>query len=869
MKNPNFRRALAGLIGSTLAFGGLAAPFALPHVAADDDESVVLIVDDTDNTNTDTAPAPEPDVEDFVPIEPSGGTIPLAEDVTGTTGQQGVNKAAASDVDLPTLTVADPSFATITTKQEAVFENVFDYDPLYDPESDDSLAGCSADVLPNSYGSGWKFDWGQFTFHSTTSGKYTATITCQDDIGQQTESVINTITVVGLPTLTPAIPSSATVLTGQSVEFDNTFTVDTANGASSNGCTINPAVSGASVDDSGKVTFGATSPGYFDIVFTCTDSMDQTTSPVTNSVLVNMGGLVLTLTDVTLSGNPAQPMPDDEATWTYTLENTNDFDVVSLSVHGDTCADNPLAAGATTTCLVTTTLTQADIDAGVATFSVQATGTNGGEPVYSNTVSRELQLEQVSDVTTTKTYDLADANGNGTGDPGEVVTFTIIAHNTGNVTLHDVIVIDSWDALELTCDTTGVLVADAMMTCEATYEVTLADVLAGTSLTNAAHTMALDASGNSVTSEPSKAIVPLSLPAAPVLKDVTITDPQPQGTQVDIYVKAEGYWDPLATYTPTVTVSGGSNVGTASLDVNNGWLTFLPNTAFTGQVSIEFTITDQAGQSASATAMLRIAGVPTLSANKLDMTVLVGDTVQFTNQLSVDTTNGAQPAGCRISPAVSGATVDDQGVVSFVTSTSGDYSITLTCSDSVGQTTKPVTLTVTVNQASLGLIVSVAQTTGDKTSPHPGDEITWTYQVTNTGQAPISALTVTPGLAGVGTVTCIDDALGAGQATVCTATSLLTKTELDAQVVRDTGAQAFGMAASDVEPRQISSVLVGASFDLPHPADIGTTDTDNAQTGGHVFTVVPLVLLAIILLGLGTWLILRLRRRMSQTQSET
>ena len=193
--------------------------------------------------------------------------------------------------------------------------------------------------------------------------------------------------------------------------------------------------------------------------------------------------LALTKTD---SLNPATYNTVGQVV-TYTLTATNTGNV---TLHNVTVSDTPaltgfscsptipvatLVPGASITCTGTHAITQADLDAGTFLDTGHATSTEAAAPDAPDTIqgtkSPVLALTK-TDSLNPATYDTV----------GQVVTYTLTATNTGNITLHNVTVSDTPALTGLSCSPTipvATLVPGASVTCTGTHAITQADLDAG------------------------------------------------------------------------------------------------------------------------------------------------------------------------------------------------------------------------------------------------------------------------------------------------------------------------------------------------------------------------------------------------------
>lgn len=132
---------------------------------------------------------------------------------------------------------------------------------------------------------------------------------------------------------------------------------------------------------------------------------------------------------------------DQVVTYSFTVRNTGNVTLSDVGVN-ETLAGvstpsctpavgSSLAPGATMTCSATRATTQADLNAGAVTNSATATGTNpAGTAVTSTPAAATVQATQSPALTLDKTADRTTFSA-----VGDVITYTIVATNSGNVTV--------------------------------------------------------------------------------------------------------------------------------------------------------------------------------------------------------------------------------------------------------------------------------------------------------------------------------------------------------------------------------------------------------------------------------------------------
>ncbi|MES2241007.1 MAG: hypothetical protein V4497_12190, partial [Bacteroidota bacterium] len=260
--------------------------------------------------------------------------------------------------------------------------------------------------------------------------------------------------------------------------------------------------------DAGKVTNSAlvtaknpSNNDVTDISGTTIGTNDSTETPVTQTPSIAL------VKSATVGGSGGL---GDTITYTFTVSNTGNTTlknvVITDPMVGLLITGNPIATlgvGATSSTITGTyVITQADIDAGIVTNSALATaktpqGNNvidiSGTAVNNNT-STEVPITQTPSIVLVKT-----ATVGGTGVLGNTITYTFTVTNTGNTTLHNVVVTDPMVGLTITGSPIASLAVGATnSSITGTYVITQADIDAG-KVTNSALATALDPQNRNIT----------------------------------------------------------------------------------------------------------------------------------------------------------------------------------------------------------------------------------------------------------------------------------------------------------------------------------------------------------------------------------
>ena len=208
-------------------------------------------------------------------------------------------------------------------------------------------------------------------------------------------------------------------------------------------CTATYTVTQADVN-AGAVTNTATATGT-------PPTGPAVTSPPSTAVFTSVAGPALTMVK---SADPTSVgTAGDVVTYSFLVTNTGNVDLTGITVMDTTftgtgtppvisCPATTLAPGATTTCTATYTVTQADVNAGAVTNTATATGTPPtGPAVTSPPVDRVRDIPSGPALTVVKSVDPTSV-----GAAGDVVTYSFLVTNTGNVDLTAVTVTDVFRA---------------------------------------------------------------------------------------------------------------------------------------------------------------------------------------------------------------------------------------------------------------------------------------------------------------------------------------------------------------------------------------------------------------------------------------
>ncbi|MGE0167527.1 DUF7507 domain-containing protein, partial [Nocardioides sp.] len=595
-------------------------------------------------------------------------------------------------------------------------------------------------------------------------------------------------------------------------------------------CTASYTITQADVN-AGAVNNTATAQGTPPTGGALDSAPDSTTTPTST---------VATLTIDKTAGAPADLNGNgrvdagDTIVYSFLVTNTGAVTLTLVGVDDPkvgpvTCSPTTLAPAASTTCTVSYTITQADVNSGSVVNTATASGTPPtGGPVTSPPDSTTTATSTAATLTIDKSAGApVDVNTNGRVDAGDTIAYSFLVTNTGAVTLTSVGVTDA-KVGAVTCPGTTLQPGETT-TCTATYTITQADVDGG-SVDNSATAQGTPPTGPAVNSAPDTTSTPTSSIATLTL-DKAATAP------VDVNGNGRVDAGDTIAYTFLVTNTGAVSLAAVAVaDPKVGAVTCPATTLQPGAsttCTATYTITqadvDAGAVNNTATASgtpptgPSVDSAPDSTTTPTDTTTTV--TIDKTAGTPVDVNgNGRVDAGDTIayqflvtntgSVTLTAITVNDPkvGVVSCpVTTLQPEASTTCTATYTITQAdvdtgavantasaagTPPTGPAVNSTPDSTSTPTStVASLTVDKTAATPtdanadgrvsaGDTIVFGFLVTNTGAVTLSSVGVSDPKAGP--VTCPVTALAPGASTTCTVSYTITQADVDSGAVANT-----------------------------------------------------------------------------------
>jgi uncharacterized repeat protein (TIGR01451 family) len=561
----------------------------------------------------------------------------------------------------------------------------------------------------------------------------------------------------------------------------------------------------------------------------------------------------------------------------YTLVATNDGNVTLSNVSITdpnvgvlTCTPAQpatLAPLATLTCTGSHTVTQADLDAGAFANTATANGTGPADQSVSATASASVPASQTPSLALTKSASPTSYNA-----VGQVIAYTLVATNNGNVTLSTVSINDpTVGALTCTPAQPATLTPNATLTCTASHTITQADLDAG-SISNTANAAGAGPQGQPITAPPATVNVPavqnphLALTKSAstasfdhvgqvinyaltatndgnvTLHDVSISDPQ-LGALTCTPAQP-------ATLAPGASLSCTSSHAVTQADLDAGKYDNTATAAGSGPQGQP--VSDTASQSVDAAQnphlSLTKSASPTTSYNAVGQ--VIAYTIVATNDGNVTLT------GVSISDPIVGALSCTQPATlapgQSLTCT-GSHTVTQADLDAgsfhnaAGATgTPPSGPPVTPPPAEVTVPavqnphVSLSKSTATTSFDHVGQVIAYTLVATNDGNVTLSNVSISDPKLGVLTCTPAQPAtLAPGTSLTCAGSYTVTQADLNAGQVNNT-ASASGSGPQGQPVSATASKSVPAA-QTPH---LALTKSADPKTYDHVGQVIVYTLVA-------------------------
>lgn len=563
---------------------------------------------------------------------------------------------------------------------------------------------------------------------------------------------------------------------------------------------------------------------------TATASGTANGQPITNAASLTLRARPAPALNLTKQADPASvTSAGQQVTYAFTVSNTGNVSLHDVAIadplaglSAPVCEQTTIAPGQTTRCTAGYTVTQADVDRGSISNTATASGTDPAGTVATQRASTTVQAPQSPKLTVAKSVAPATYAA-----PGDVLTYTYRVTNAGNVTMTGVAIRDVHpDLRDLTCPVTE-LAPGASTDCTARYAVTLADLNAG-SIVDTATASATGPTGQAVTSDPSTATATATQnptrtfrkTASPAtvtkvgdqvtytlsttntgnvtLGGVYIADPPLQsGTNWSCTITAPGgatrpgagpvALDPgetktcTATYTATqADFDAGSIVNNATLYSNDAAGKALDTMAASATVvatqapELTFTKTSDTGSYRTVGQTVTYTFTATNSGNTTLSNVQLSDPHQGLSTPTCTPALGSALAPkatmrCTATYVVTQADIDARSLSNTATLTA--------------QPPSGAALTRTANlviPASLSSSIDLGKAATPASVDHAGQELTYTFTVTNTGNSTLTNIAVSDPHPGLSAISCPVTTLAPKASTTCTATYTATQDDIDA-----------------------------------------------------------------------------------------
>jgi len=516
------------------------------------------------------------------------------------------------------------------------------------------------------------------------------------------------------------------------------------------------------------------------------------------------------------------------------------------------CAPASVAPGKTLTCTATYMVTQADIDAGLdLTNRAAVVGTTPAKTLVNATAQVSTPVTAAPSIKLEKTAAYAPITA-----IKDTVVYTFTVTNTGDVTLDNVKVAElTFPAASLNmanCANLGDgLAPGKSVTCQATYEVTQADLDAGSIINEAQATATARNPGATKVSANGVATVTIQRDAKLSLtKSASVDTVYAKGDKVtytfvvtndgnvtvsNVEVQETGFkgaiWPKVTCENAPLTLApsesgtctadyimtqadidaGGAlwNKAKAVGDAPGGTVTSIEATASIdivqdAKITLKKTpSTPTVGEQTTVTYTFELTNIGTVTVTNPTVTeklLLVGGKVGVAPSVTCPATASLAPSAsltCTAQYAVSLADFDAHGIIENFAQGSAKAP---DGSDVIAPAAAQVTMS---SEPAITITKTVVTDTGAAVVANAGETLTYTHTVTNTGNVTLTGLATLEMLReNLPTTTaaapiCAVDMLGPGESTTCTATHIVDQDDIELGVITHT-TTATGVSAAQV-----------------------------------------------------------------------
>ncbi|MEA2715684.1 MAG: hypothetical protein QOI99_1, partial [Actinomycetota bacterium] len=633
------------------------------------------------------------------------------------------------------------------------------------------------------------------------------------------------------------------------------------------------------------------------VLLTAVASWTATPAPAASIAAMSSASLTLAMT-VTSTDIDYRPGAGDPIDYSFLVTNDGDATLTNVAVVDPlpglgavTCPSTTLAPGASTTCTSSSAyvVSQADVDnGGPIVNTATATGVDPAGPTTVESPPSSTTTPVVAGfawLQILKTKSLADTNGDNLANAGEQITYSFRVSNDGNVTITGTAVVDPLPGLgPVTCPATTLAPRDEMTCTAAPYVVSQADVDSGI-IRNTATVEGIAPRNLPILTEPSSQSIQASGPGPDLtlVKSAALADTNSDGL-ADVAERID--------YSFLVTNTGGYTLTGVAVDDYMPGLGVVacpatavgPGASTTCSASYVVTLTDVDADrpitnTATATAIdpfhnprqsplsstttpiatpeLTMVMSAVLADANGDGLADVGDQIDYSlvatntgNAVLTDvdifaslapatcpaTTLG--PSGsttCTASYVVTQTDVDArQPISNFAVATGNPPDGRHAVYSGSSITTTPVAAPALALAKSALLADSNADGLADI-----GEQIDYSFAVTNTGNAILTDIGIFDPLPGLGPVTCPATTLGRGGSTTCTASYGVTQTDVDAGVpivnsATAAGTPPDGQPAAYSPPSSTTTPVVAPALALAKSAALADTNTNQTADAGEV-----------------------------------